>query len=350
MAHSTSVAAAIELSVIVVSYNTRELTVACLDSLEREMSALSCAIEVLVVDNASSDGSAAAIRAHRLAPRLLAFSQNIGFAAANNRAASEARGRYLLLLNPDTVVRQGALAHLLAIAADRPAAGIWGGRTFFADGRLNPSSCWGRMTAWSLFCRASGLAALFPNRELFNPEGYGGWRRDSVREVDIVSGCFLLIARELWSTLGGFDPTFFMYGEDADLCLRARRLAARPAITPEAIIIHVGGASEPAQAGKMQKLLTAKATLIRRHWAARSVPLGIFLLQGWPWSRRIAFHVCAWLTGSTGARATAAMWDEVWSTRRVWSRGYPPAARCPSIPVCEWKMQPQAAATSTDRA
>ena len=76
-----------------------------------------------------------------------------------------------------------------------------------------------------------------------------------MREVDIVSGCFLLITRELWNRLGGFDPVFLMYGEDADLCLRARKLGARPMVTPEATIVHYGGASEACQAGKLEKLL-----------------------------------------------------------------------------------------------
>src|SRR5690606_35725860 len=124
-----------------------------------------------------------------------------------------------------------------------------------------------------VFCVATGLSSLFRGSSLFNPEGYGGWKRDTVREVDIVSGCFFLIRRELWERLGGFDPAFFMYGEEADLCLRARKLGARPMVTPEATIVHYGGASERVRADKMVRLLQAKALLIRRHWgpvAARS--------------------------------------------------------------------------------
>src|SRR5690606_2943956 len=118
-------------------------------------------------------------------------------------------------------------------------------------GSLNPTSCWGRSTPWSEFCHAVGLSAAFRGSRLLNPEGLGSWRRDSVREVDIVTGCFLLLPRALWERLGGFHPDFFMYGEEADLCLRARRLGVRPIITPEATIVHYGGRSENKRIQKM---------------------------------------------------------------------------------------------------
>jgi len=322
MAYSGSAGRAIELSVILVSYNTRDLTLACLDSLVPELAELPSPAEVLVVDNGSRDGSVVAISAHPLRPTILSLGDNVGFAQANNRAACRARGRYLLLLNSDTRVGAHAVANLLAFAAARPGAGIWGGRTLFPDGRLNPASCWGQMTPWTLFCRAAGLAAIFASMPLFNGESYAGWDRDSIREVDIVSGCFMLVSRKLWDDLGGFDPQFFMYGEDADLCLRARHLGARPAITPEATIVHLGGASEPTRSGKMQKLLMAKATLIRRHWSPWVVPLGSALLQVWPLTRILAWALRASLAGSAEACAATTTWGEIWSTRRTWRLGY----------------------------
>ena len=109
-----------------------------------------------------------------------------------------------------------------AFAGRTPEAGIWGGRTLVADGSLNPMSVFGDQTLWSLFCRASGLASPSAAARVFNPEDYGGWARDSERAVDVVQGSFLLITRELWEALGGFDPSFVMYGEEADLCRRAR--------------------------------------------------------------------------------------------------------------------------------
>ena len=220
-----------EISIIVVSYNTREMTLDCLRSVVAETRVPH---ELIVVDNASDDGSAAAIAAEFPDIRLMAESENHGFALANNMAATHARGEYVLLLNPDTVVRDGAIDRLLAYARAHPEARIWGGRTLYGDGRLNPYSVWRRITLWNIFCRTTGLTGAFPQSRLFNSEAYGGWDRGTDAPVDIVVGCLLLISRADWQALGGFDTTFVMYGEEADLCLRAEALlGARPRMTPE---------------------------------------------------------------------------------------------------------------------
>lgn len=318
----------VDVSVIIVSFNTREMTLAALRSLYAETRRTG--FEVIVVDNSSSDGSAAAIRAEPGPHRLIASDVNLGFAAGNNLAAETARGDYLLLLNPDTLVREGAVDALLAFARERPEAGIWGGRTLFADGRLNPSSCWGRMTSWRLFCRAAGLTALFPATGVCNGEAYGGWDRDSARQVDIVSGCFFLIRRDLWLRLGGFDPRFFMYGEEADLCLRAHALGARPAVTPEATIVHYGGASETVRADKLVRLMAAKAALVDRHFPSRSRALGLALHAAWPLSRLVACKALGAITGKQAARDAGRVWQEVWRRRDEWRRGWPAPAQRPA--------------------
>ena len=287
--------APIDVSIIVVSYNTLALTRAALDSVVAQTHV--ARYEVIAVDNASADGSAGMIASHPIGADLIRLDENIGFARANTLAARRARGRYILLLNPDTVVLESAIDRLVAFADCHPEARIWGGRTYFADGSLNPSSCWKRMTVWNLICRATGLTGLFPRIGAFNSEAYGGWARHHPRHVDIVSGCFLLIDRPLWSALGGFDPIYFMYGEEADLCLRARALGANPLITPSAQIVHYGGASEPARAGKMVRLLAAKETLIERHWNPLLVPLGQALLAAWPLTRMLALSTAAAITG-----------------------------------------------------
>ena len=178
-----------------------------------------------------------------------------------------ARGRRILLLNPDTVILDHAIDRLYAFAEAHPDCGIWGGRTVFSDGRLNPTSCWRGFTLWSIFCFTTGLTRM-RRSGLFNPEGYGGWQRDSARAVDIVTGCFFLIDRALWERCQGFDPAFFMYGEEADLCIRARHFGARPMMTPDATIIHYGGASEPDRAEQRIKVLASRISLMRRHRSA----------------------------------------------------------------------------------
>ncbi len=315
----------VDVSIILVSYNTRALTDAALTSVLLETNTVR--YEVICVDNASSDGSAEMIARHPINAELIRLDENIGFARANTLAARRARGRYILLLNPDTVVLDGAIDKLAAFARTHPNARIWGGRTLFPDGKLNPSSCWRRMTPWNLFCRAIGLTGILPRFETFNGESYGRWPRHHVREVDIVSGCFFLIERELWAGLGGFDPIFFMYAEEADLCLRARAFSARPLVTPAATIIHYGGASETARADKMVRLLAAKATLIDRHWSRAMAPVGRALLAAWPASRALATSLVSLLSGSPSAKASSAAWREIWSRRAEWRNGYEP---CPA--------------------
>lgn len=308
-----------EFSVIIISYNTRDMTLACLSSVYAQTTG---AFEIVVVDNASTDGSAEAIRRDFPEVTLVAESVNHGFGPAHHVALPYCRAPWLLLLNPDTVVLDGALDRLMAFRDQRPEAGIWGGRTLYADGRLNPTSCWHRQTPWSLFCRASGLAAIFPNSRFFNVEAYGNWPRDDVREVDIVTGCLFLISRETWDRLGGFDPAFTMYGEEADLCLRARHIGLRPAITPEATIIHHGGASEKVRSDKLVRVLRAKAELIKRHFSPSTLRLGLFLLKLWPLSRYLALSLVTCLPRMDRFHDTAQAWRNVWKRRAEWRDGF----------------------------
>ncbi len=305
-----------ELSILIVSYNTCAITLACLESVYAETRDLS--FEVIAVDNASADESAKAIRERFPGVILHESPTNLGFAAANNLAAQLARGRYLLLLNPDTVVLDGAVQKLHRFALAHPEAGIVGGRTLFADGGLNPTSCRGRPTPWSLLCRGLGLSTLFRGSLLFDPESLGPWRRDSAREVDIVTGCLLWISRALWQELGGFDPAFFMYGEESDLCLRARTRGFRPMITPDATIIHLGGASEPVRTDKMVRLLGALVLLVRRHWPTRSARFGVAMLWLWAATRALGARALpsALLQRSEGGSA----WPEVFARRAEWLR------------------------------
>jgi len=302
-----------ELTVIVVSYNTREMTLACLRTLLDSPGGRGA--RVLLVDNLSSDGSADAVReAFGERVEVVEPGENLGFAAANNLAAERTETEWLLLLNPDTEVKGDAVGELRRFAEANPGRGIYGGRTVFADGSPNPSSCWMRPTPWSALCQALGLTRLRRSR-FFNPEQPDAWRARPER-VDVVSGCFFLIERDLWERLGGFDEAFFMYGEEADLCLRARALGARPSVTDAAVIVHHGGASEAQRAGKLVRLLGAKRRLASRHWRAAWLarPLGGL----WPLTRLAATRALA--PASARARELAGVWGEVWRRRGEWLR------------------------------
>lgn len=303
-----------DLSIIVVSYNTKEMTLACLKSVFEQTTGIS--FELIVLDNDSKDDSAEEIARNFPQVKLLALGENLGFAGGNNLAAKEAAGEFILLLNPDTIVLDGAIQKLVRFAEENPAAGIWGGRTLFADKTLNPASCWRKPRMWEIFCRSFMLTSFFPNSSVFNTGSYGGWNRSTVRHVDIVSGCFFLLKRELWEKLNGFSPEFFMYGEEADFCLRAHEFGAYPMVTPQATIIHYGGASEKILADKMVKLLKAKRLLMKNHWSDWQYAAGKLIFQMYPFNRMLAAKTLGLFKKKF--RKNSDVWLELWQRRKEW--------------------------------
>jgi len=299
-----------DISVVIVSYRVPALLRACLASVQRETHG--CTYEVIVVENASGDESAEMVRSEFPDVRLLALDENIGFAAGSNLGAQAAEGDYVLLLNPDTELVGDTLTALLAYARDHPDAGLIGGRTLNPAGELDPGSCWGAQSLWSLVCFASGASSLLKSSPLFNPESLGGWSRDTPREVDIVTGCLCLSPRAVWDELGGFDETFFMYGEDADLAARALKAGYHPAITPDAVIVHYVGASS-LSVEKREMTLRCRVALVRKHWSPKRAEVGVVLLQAGTGLRAL---------GASVARSSGSTWPAVWRRRREWRGGY----------------------------
>lgn len=221
------------VSAIVVSYNTRELLAGCLQSLHRSLP--SPAVEVIVYDNASEDGSAEMVAEAWRQVKLMAGERNIGFGPATNRAAAMARGEWLLLLNSDAMVEPDTVQALVECAR-RNGSAIVGARLVGPDGRFQ-SSARTFPSALNLLLEAVGLDLIVRRT------GHYGFRGDRCRVVDYVSGAAMLIRRDTWEQLGGFDERFFFYGEDADLCYRARQRGLVTRFCAEATAIHIGGAS-----------------------------------------------------------------------------------------------------------
>ncbi|MCU0822660.1 MAG: glycosyltransferase family 2 protein, partial [Spirochaetes bacterium] len=275
--------------------------------------------EVIVLDNASIDHPVGDIKIKFPQIILLPSDINYGFAKGNNIAAEKAKGEYILLLNPDTIVLNKAIDKLFNFAKSNPDAGVYGGRTVYTDGSLNPS-CYSKTTPWSLFCSISGLTKFFKNSTFFNPEPYGSWKYNTTRQVDIVSGCFLLIKHDLWKKLNGFNPLFFMYAEEADLCLRAAKAGFNPVFYHESEIIHYRGVSEPTEAGKIIKTFRGEITLICEHWSKMFVNYGIFLFTA-----RCALKYLYYMMLSTLNKKylnRAAVWKEVWDQKSIWRKGW----------------------------
>jgi N-acetylglucosaminyl-diphospho-decaprenol L-rhamnosyltransferase len=304
-----------DVSVVIVSYNTRELTLRCLGRLLDSRTA-DVSFDVTVVDNASSDGSADAIAQAFSEVRLIRLTENVGWGRGVNRGAVASTGEYLLLLNPDTAPVGRPVAELHRFARQNPRHRIYTGRTLHADGTDDMYCCWGLPSLRGYLGFATGLSTVFPHSRLTNPEGLPGYDRRSVREVPAVSGCSMLIERELFNQLGGFDPQFFLYSDDIDLCARAAALGARPVVVPDAAVIHVGGASSSSE-GQRIRILRGKATYVRRHWSRPRARIALGLLKAGVGLRAAGKTVLG------RDRSRGVDWVAVWHDRHTWSAGWP---------------------------
>jgi GT2 family glycosyltransferase len=221
-----------DISVIIVSWNAREYLLKCLGALAEELADVEH--EVLVVDNASTDGSPEAVEAAWPGTTLVRRSTNLGFARANNVGLRRSAGQYLLLVNSDVDVRPGSVKRLRAFLEQNPSVGIAGPRVLNADGTLQ-RSCRRRPSLTRCLARALALDGVFP--------GLTYCPHDAAGAVDVLSGCCWMVRREALEQVGPLDETFFMYYEDVDWCKRFADAGWGVAYVPEAEVTHYGGAS-----------------------------------------------------------------------------------------------------------
>ncbi len=236
------------LSIVIVSWNVREDLKECLKSLFEVgdwglgIGEKTPAIEVIVVDNGSTDGTVEMVRREFPQVKLIAKGENLGYTRANNIGIKQSSGKYILLLNPDTIVKPNALQALVDCAEAHPDAGIIGAKLLNPDGSIQRSARSFPDIGAGLF-RNTLLGRLFPNnpfvrRYLLTDFGY-----DQVREVDWVSGAAMLVKREVFEQIGLLDERFWAYCEDVDLCWRAWQAGFKVLFCPNAVIIHKIGRS-----------------------------------------------------------------------------------------------------------
>lgn len=232
----------VDLSVVILSYNTKNITLSCLTSIYKSKTSYS--FEVLVVDNASGDDSVKAIKQEFPQLKLIESKVNLGFTGGNNLGIKHSNGKYVLLLNSDTEVFSNSLENLLQYA-EQNRADILACKLVYPDGTFQPNG--GELpTLFPLFSWLSGIDDIFrrfyrlpsyqerSNRYYQNGKGMG-W----------VSGAVMLISKQVIDTIGGLDDQIFMYGEDVDYCWRAKQAGFKVVWTDEAVVMHIGGASSP---------------------------------------------------------------------------------------------------------
>ena len=228
------------VSVVIVSWNARTFLLDCLESLSPAVCKYS--MEIIVVDNASTDGSVDGVRQRFPHVRLICNATNTGFAKANNIGIAASRGRYLGLINSDVTVLPDCITTLIDYLERHRQVGMAGPLVFGRDGKIQ-RSCRGFPTVWNMGCRALALDSLFPKAKIFSGYTLSYRRQDSESPVDILSGCFWLVRKEALAEVGGLDESFFMYGEDMDWCKRFWAKGWPLAFVPSARAIHYGGGS-----------------------------------------------------------------------------------------------------------
>jgi N-acetylglucosaminyl-diphospho-decaprenol L-rhamnosyltransferase len=231
----------VTLSIIIVNYNVKYFLEQCLCSVIKAMEKIKA--EVLIVDNHSTDGSLDYLQKRFTGVRYLINEKNEGFAKANNQALLEAKGKYVLFLNPDTIVAEDCLEKCLSFLEARPEAGALGVRMIDGRGDYLKESKRGFPSPWVAFCKMSGMSALFPHSRLFAQYYLGYLDENADQVIDAISGAFFLARKQVLEKSGGFDEQFFMYGEDIDLSGRIQQSGFLNYYFSGTTIIHFKGES-----------------------------------------------------------------------------------------------------------
>ncbi len=268
----------VQLSVIIVNYNVQYFLEQLLLSVRRAVQGME--VEIFVVDNNSVDDSVALVQQKFPEVRLITNHHNPGFAIANNQALCESTGKYVLLLNPDTVVQEDTFRKCYAFMEAHPKAGGLGVRMIDGSGKFLPESKRGFPTPWVAFCKTFGLSRLFPRSPLFNRYHLGYLDEYETNPVDVLSGAFMWMRRSVLDRVGVLDEAFFMYGEDIDLSYRITQAGYENYYFPETTIIHYKGEStKKGSLNYVRVFYQAMLIFARKHFEGRQGRLFVSMLK-----------------------------------------------------------------------
>ena len=262
-----------DVSIIVVNWNGRGLLARCLQCVESTVKQVR--YEVIVVDNASTDGSQDMMKRDFPNVRLIENTQNVGFAAANNQGMEIAQGRFVLLLNSDAFVKDGTVDTMVAFMDAHPEAGMAGCKLLYDDGRLQRSCTSFPSLATELYS-AIKLDKLLPKSPIFGKYRLSYWNFDDIREVDVIMGAFMMVRREAIDQVGAMDASYFMYSEEVDWCYRFKNQGWKILYYPEVEAIHLwGGTSKQVQLEMFVQMYQSRIHFFRKNYGRFSV----FLLK-----------------------------------------------------------------------
>jgi GT2 family glycosyltransferase len=275
-----------KLVVVIVNYNVQYFLEQVLLSVRKAAHGLS--VETWVVDNKSADNSVAMCREKFPEVKCIANTENVGFSKANNQAIRASESDYVLLLNPDTVVREDTFQKCLDFMENHPEAGALGVKTIDGSGLFLPESKRGFPSPWVAFCKAFGLSSVFPNSKLFNGYYLGHISPDQTHICDVLVGSFMFMRRTALDEVGLLDEDFFMYGEDIDLSYRIVKGGYQNYYFADTTLIHYKG--ESTKKGSLNYVRTfyqAMMIFARKHFKGEKATLFIGLMQAAVWFRAL---------------------------------------------------------------
>ncbi|WP_337865224.1 glycosyltransferase [Ignavibacterium sp.] len=256
-----------DLSIIIVNYNVKEFLKNLLHSILKASESLST--EIIVVDNASTDGSVEMLKEKFPDVKLIANKENLGFGKANNIGLKHATGKYILLINPDTLVAEDTFTKLIQFFQNHPEAGMVGCKILNPDGTLQLACRRSFPGPWTSFTKVTGLSTLFPKSKLFARYNLTYLDENQTYEVDAISGSFMMMRKEVYDMFGGFDEQFFMYGEDLDFCYRIQKAGFKIFYVHTTQIIHYKGESTKRSSLDETKVFyNAMHLFVKKHFAS----------------------------------------------------------------------------------
>jgi GT2 family glycosyltransferase len=253
-----------QLSVIILNYNVRYFLELCVLSVQKAIQNLDA--EIIVVDNHSSDESSVLMKTQFPSIRYIENATNFGFPKGNNIAVAAAKGEYICILNPDTVVAENTFEKILAFAKSKTELGIVGCKLIDGSGNFLPESKRGIPTPWVAFTKIFGLYKLFPKSSFFNKYYAQNLGENQTGKVDILVGAFMVMKRELYNELGGFDENCFMYADDIDLSYRALQNGKSNYYFAETTVIHYKGESTTRDQKYMKHFQDAMQFFYKKHF------------------------------------------------------------------------------------
>jgi len=265
-----------DVSIIIVAWNVKKLVADCLNSVYDETKGID--FEVIYVDNASEDGSVEMVKEQFPNVRIIENDENKGFIKANNQGIEIAEGRYVLLLNSDTIVLDNAIAKMVKFADAHQEAAVVGCKIVNLDRTLR-KTCFMYPSLLNMFLAATYLYKVFPKSKFFGRERMTWWDFNDVREVGAVSGCCSLVRKHAMEQVGLMDEAYFVYGDDSDWCYRFNKNGWKIMFTPEAQIIHYGGqtTSQKARAFRLQ-MEGSRLIFMKLHRSKAAFPFACVLV------------------------------------------------------------------------